>query len=322
MKPSWTAIQDARKFLHEAFAPTPLLPARSLSNGSRHVYLKIEIGLPTGSFKVRGALFALHAAIARGPVQEVVAASTGNHGAAVAYAAQRLGIPAAIFLPQNPNPVKRARIASLGARIVETGSDISDALAESREYARKTGAFLLDDSTSPDVPAGAASIGCEILERLPNVSEIWVPMGDTALIRAVAAAAKHIRPAARVIGVQAERAPAYCLSWQRGEVVSTETCSTIADGLATRTPVLDNVLAIRELVDAVHLVSEGQILDAIRHLHARENVLVEPAGAATTAAWMTYRGSGQGEVVLLVTGGNIADEVLKRISAGDQRHSG
>ncbi len=315
MNPSWTAIQDARKFLQEAFATTPLVPARSLSDESGRVYLKSEIGLPTGSFKVRGALFALHAAMARGPVREVVAASTGNHGAAVAYAAQKLGVPAAIFLPQRPNPVKRARIFSLGARIVETGFDISDALAASREYARETAAFLLDDSTSPDVPAGAATIGCEIMEQLPNASEIWVPMGDTALIRAVATAAKHVRPSVRVVGVQAENAPSYYLSWQRGEVVTTETCNTIADGLATRTPVLDNVVAIRELVDAVHLVSDEQILGAVRHLRAHENVLAEPAGAATTAAWMSQpRGSGQGEVVLLVTGGNITDEVLQRIS--------
>lgn len=318
MNPSWNAIQEARKFLLGAFVSTPLVPALSLGSDSSHVYLKVEVGLPTGSFKVRGALFALHAAMAIGPVQEVVAASTGNHGAAVAYAAKRLGVPAAIFLPENPNPVKRERIASLGARIVETGADISDALAASREYARETGTFLLDDSTSADVPAGAGSIGCEIVEQLPKVSEIWVPMGDTALIRAVATAAKHLRPGVKVIGVQAEKAPAYFLSWQRGEVVSTETCSTIADGLATRTPVLDNVVAIRELVDNVHLVSEEQMLDAVRHLLAREKVLAEPAGAATTAAWVNNRGSGQGEVVLLVTGGNIAEEVLQQVRRFDR----
>lgn len=311
--PSWIAIQAARDLLRNAFIPTPLLPAPSLSNDSSRVYWKIEIGLPTGSFKVRGALFALHAAVANGPVKEVVTASTGNHGAAVAYAAQRMDIPAAIFLPQNPNPVKRARIFSLGARIVETGPDISSALAEARKYARETGAFMLDDSTSADVRAGTASIGWEIVEQLPNVSEIWVPMGDTALIHGVAAAAKHLNPTVRIVGVQAEGAPAYYLSWKRGEVVSTKTCSTIADGLATRTPVIENVHAIRELVDAVHLVSDDQILDAIRHLRGHENVLAEPAGAATTAAWKAHSDSGHGEVVLLVTGGNIADDVLQKI---------
>ncbi len=314
MQLSWNAIQEARRFLRDFFPPTPLLQAPSLSDSNCRVYLKNETGMPTGSFKVRGALFALHAELARGPVKEVVAGSTGSHGAAVAYAAQRMNLPCAIFLPRNPNPVKRARINDLGARVVEVGADLTETLAEVRRYTQETGAFLLDDSVSPDVPAGAASIGCEIVEQLPTVSEIWVPMGDTALIRAVATAAKHLSPSVRVIGVQAEKAPAYYLSWKRGEVVTTETCDTIADGLATRTPVLDNVREIRELVDDVHLVTEEQMLEAIRHLRRRENVLAEPAGAATTAAWMAHSGPRKGEIALLVTGGNIAEEVLRQIS--------
>jgi threonine dehydratase len=316
MNPSWDRIQDARDVLRREIEPTPLVHAPSLSKNSRRVHLKIETGLPTGSFKVRGALFALHAAVARGPVNEVVAASTGNHGAAVAYAAKRVGIPAAIFLPKNPNEVKRARIAGLGARIVEVGSDISDALVEARSYVGRTGAFMLDDSTSADVPLGTAAIGCEIVEQLPNVSEVWVPMGDTALIRGVASAAKHLGPNIRVIGVQAETAPAYYLSWKKGEVVSTETCSTIADGLATRTPVLENVVDIREIVDEVHLVSDDQIIEAMRHLRDFENVLAEPAGAATTAAWIAHSGTERAEAVLLVSGGNIAKDLLERIGGG------
>lgn len=313
--PAWADIERARIFLRQNFPPTRLQSAESLSNNEKRVYLKNETGLPTGSFKVRGALFALTAETKRRPVKEVVAASTGNHGAAVAWAAHRCGIPAVIFLPENPNPVKRARIADLGASIVESGADISYALAAAMEYTREREAFMLDDSTSPEVPAGAATIGCEIVEQLPNVAEIWVPMGDTALIRGVAAAAKHLRPNVRVVGVQAENAPSYCLSWKKGEVVATETCDTIADGLATRAPVLDNVLAIRELVDDVCLVSEEQLLRGIRHLREREGVLAEPAGAATTAAWIAHaRSSRTGDAVLVVTGGNIAEEVLRQVS--------
>jgi threonine dehydratase len=315
MRTEWTTVEEARNFLHQAFAPTPLVPAPTLSADRSHpAYLKIENGLPTGSFKVRGALFALHAETGRRPVKEVVAASTGNHGAAVAYAGSRMGIPVVIFLPERPNPVKRARIADLGARIIDAGADISDALENARKYARETGAFLLDDSISPEVPAGAATIGCEIVEQLPAVSEIWVPMGDTALIRGIAVAAKHVRPMVRIVGVQAQNAPAYYLSWKKGEVVTTDTCATIADGLATRTPVLENVLAIRELVDDVQLVTEEQILDAIRHLRRHEQVLAEPAGAATTAAWMAQPSSlNAGEAVLLVTGGNISEDVLRKL---------
>ncbi len=315
MKPAWTDIEKAQVFLRESFPPTPLQAAESLSGGSRRVYLRVETVLPTGSFKVRGALFALHAESSRRAVKEVVAASTGNHGAAVAYAAQSMGIPAAIFLPQRPNPVKRARIAGLGARIVEVGTDVSDALAEARTYAQQSGAFLLDDSTSADVPAGAASIGCEIVVQLPEVSEIWAPMGDTALIRAVATAAKHLRPSVRVVGVQAENAPAYVLSWKKGEVITTETCATIADGLATRTPMLENVLTICEVVDDVCLVSEEQILGAIRHLRAREQIVAEPAGAATTAAWVAHASMTRGDAVLVVTGGNISEDVQRQVSS-------
>ncbi len=321
MKPSWAAIEEARALLRGVLNPTPLLRAPSLAlNGACTVYLKNETVLPTGAFKVRGALYALNAEMKRRAVKEVVAASTGNHGAGVAYASQRSGVPAAIFLPQGSNPVKRKRIADLGARIVETGADITAALDAMRKYAHETGAFMLDDSVSPDVPVATATIGCEIVEQLPNVTEIWVPMGDTALIRGIATAAKHLRRSVRVVGVQAENAPAYYLSWKKGEIIETETCSTIADGLATRTPIAENVAEVRELVDEVRLVSDDQMLEAIRHLRAHENVLAEPAGAATTAAWMRYGSSaGPAEVALVVTGGNIAEEVLRLVSSGTGR---
>lgn len=315
MKPSWSDIEAARVLLRENLQPTPLQRAESLGGGVKHVYLKNETVLPTGAFKVRGALYALHAEMKKRAVKEVVAASTGNHGAGVAYAAKRAGVPAAIFLPEKSNAVKRARIAELGARIVEAGADITAALAVMRKYARETGAFMLDDAVIPEVPVATATIGCEIAEQLPNVTEIWVPMGDTALIRGVATAAKHLRPSVRIVGVQAETAPSYYLSWKEGEVVETETCLTIADGLATRTPTAGNVADVRELVDDIRLVSDEQMIEAIRHLRVQENLLAEPAGAATTAAWMRYgKSNGAGEVALVVTGGNIAEEVLQRIS--------
>ncbi|MGE5113369.1 MAG: threonine ammonia-lyase [Acidobacteriaceae bacterium] len=313
MKLPWTTIQAARDYLHGLLAPTPLLPATSLSSNLGSVFLKNETGLPTGSFKIRGALFALHAETQRRAVNKVVAASTGNHGAAVAYAAGKLGLPALVFLPVNPNPVKRARIAKLGAEIVEAGPDISAALENARTYCRETGALLLDDSTSNDVPAGTATISCEILEQLPSGSEIWVPMGDTALIRGMASAAKHLKPSVRIVGVQAERAPSYYLSWKKGEVVTTDTCDTIADGLATRTPVRGNVEEIRKLVDDVRLVTEEELLNAIRLLRDQEELLAEPAGAATAAAWIAASGNPMGDVALTVTGGNIAEEVLNRL---------
>ncbi|HEY6972526.1 MAG TPA: pyridoxal-phosphate dependent enzyme [Candidatus Angelobacter sp.] len=315
MNLEWSSVQAARQFLQRHFAQTRVVPATSLSRGvGPRVYFKLESELPTGSFKVRGALYALYTELNRRPVAEVVASSTGNHGAAVAYAAKVMGIPARIFLPANANPAKQMRIREQGAEIVEGGKDISDAAEAAQDYARRSSAFFLNDASNADIPAGTATIALEILEQLPGVTAVWVPVGDTALSRGIACAAKHLRPEIRIIGVQAERAPSYYLSWKRGVPVPTATCDTIADGLATRTPLKENVTAIRELVDDIRLVSEEQMLGAIEHLAARERIIAEPAAAATTAAWLASaesRGSGTGTVVLLITGANISEPVLR-----------
>jgi threonine dehydratase len=308
---SRSAIDDARARLAKHLPVTRLVDAPSLSTGpDSRVFLKLETELPTGSFKVRGALYALARAVERGGVRGVVASSTGNHGAAVAFAAQALGVRATIFLPRKPNPVKRRRIADLGAEIVEVGPDLAAAWAAAAERARAQGGYFLNDATDADVPAGPATIACEILEQLPSVRTILVPMGDTALIRGVAAAVRYLAPAVRVIGVQAEQAPSYYLSWTEHRVVETATCDTIADGLATRTPVAENVEDIVDTVDEVRLVSEAAMLDAIRRLLIDEHVVSEPAGASATAAWIAAPNA-KGDVALLVTGANIAPEVLK-----------
>lgn len=286
--------------------PTPLVRARSLD-----AYLKIETGLPTGSFKVRGALHSLTANLSRRPISEVIAASTGNHGAAVAWAARQLGVAATIFLPTHPNRVKADRIRALGARIVESGVDLSAAIDAAYAYAERTGAFFLHDASDPDVPAGTAQIGSEVVTQLPAVERICVPMGDTALIRGVATAAKRAKPSIHIVGVVAANAPAYLLSWEQDDVVETSTAETIADGLAVRRPLPPNVSAIRTLVDEVVAVSEAQMLDAIRHLRAHEGITAEPAGAAATAAFLQTSVSegSQAPTVLLVTGCNIAPEI-------------
>jgi hypothetical protein len=186
--------------------------------------------------------------------------------------------------------VKRARIVALGAKVVERGTMGGSAASEgAAEFAREHGHYFLDDASDPLVPAGTATIASEILDEIPAPDVIFVPMGDTALIRGVAAEAKRRLPGVRIIGVQAEQAPAYVRSWQQGRVVRTDTCDTIADGLATLHPLETNVIAIRELVDEVRLVSEQELLDAIRILLLDEHVVAEAAGAAATAnAIVTY----------------------------------
>ena len=312
--PSIATIREAQRFLAKYFAPTRLVAAPYLSAAAgTNIYLKLETELPTGSFKVRGAFYALAQRLNRGPIQEVVACSTGNHGAAVACAAKQFGIKAKIFLPANCNPVKRGRIAALGASIVESGdSDPASAFTLAAEYAMQPGVHFLNDATDEALPAGPATICCEILEQLPETSAILVPMGDTALIRGIAAAAKQIAPQVKIVGVQAERAPSYYLSWKEGKVVGTETCDTIADGLATRTPEAANVRDLKSLVDDVVLVSEEQMLRAIEVLLLEEHVLAEPAGAASTAALLQSTAGCGEHMALVVSGANISREVLKQ----------
>ena len=308
---SLATIREAQKLLASYFPPTRLVPAPSISQPNAAAYLKLELELPTGSFKPRGALWGLTANLRRQPIEEVTASSTGNHGAAVAYAAKTLGLRATIFLPANPNPVKRKRIADLGARIVESGGpDLAHAFLQAKKYSAHPGIFFLNDATDVDLPAGPATIGVEILEQLPAVQAIYVPMGDTALIRGVAAAIRQLKPNVRIVGVQAERAPSYFLSWKEGRAVPTDTCDTCADGLATRTPEADNVRAIRQLVDDVILVSEDEMIEAIRRLH-REGITAEPSGAAATAAFLKQPPP-SGPAALLVTGGNITDAIRQR----------
>jgi threonine dehydratase len=314
IQPSMAKIRDARKFLASYFAPTRLIGAPFLSQRTgKNVCLKLETELPTGSFKVRGAFYALAERMKKGGLRGVVASSTGNHGAAVAYAGREFGIAAKIFLPANCNPVKRGRIEALGAAIVESGgSDLASAFQLASEQARQPGVYFLNDATDLDLPAGPATIACEILEHQPNTTAMLVPMGDTALIRGIAAAAKQLAPQVRIIGVQAERAPSYYLSWRAGKVVGTETCDTIADGLATRTPEAANVRDVMNLVDEVVLVSEEEMLQAIGTLLLEEHVVAEPAGAASTAA-LVKSGERCGQCpVLIVSGANISREVLKR----------
>jgi threonine dehydratase len=295
------------------FGPTRLERAGSLSEPARDLYLKLECELPTGSFKVRGAVHALSINVARRSLREVVAASTGNHGAAVAYAGRLLGVPATIFLPASPNPVKAARIRELGATLVETGIDLSAAIDAAREHAAaRSDTFFLHDAEDPGIPAGTAQIGREVVEQFPAVDAIYVPMGDTALIRGVASAAKELKPSVRIVGAAAENAPAYYLSWQQGAPVETETANTIADGLAVRRPLPPNVAEIRRLVDEVVLVSEREMLEAIARLHFEEHVTAEPAGAAATAAWLKSRDAFRASVSL-VTGGNIAPDVMETV---------
>lgn len=189
-------------------------------------------------------------------------------------------------------------------------ADLAAVFQLAKEYSRRPGIYFLNDASDPDLPAGPATIGLELLLQHPGLTAVYVPMGDTALIRGVASAIKELAPDIKIVGVQAEQAPSYALSWRAGKPVPTESCDTCADGLATRTPEAENVTAIRQVVDEVALVSEAEMIDAIHILYFEENVLAEPAGAAATGAWLQKPQCGC--AALLVSGGNISDAVRRQ----------
>jgi threonine dehydratase len=310
---SQESIVAARKLLARYLElPTSLRAAPSLSRLSRaDVHLKLECELPTGSFKVRGALVALSSMLDRKRIKEVVTSSTGNHGAAVAWAASLLGMPCTVYLPVDANPVKRSCIEKLGARVVESGRDLATAEGEARQYVLgKQGLYYLHDPSDPVLPMGPATIASEILEQLPQADTIVVPVGDTALIRGIATTVRWVKPEVTVVGVQAKGAPAYYLSWKAGYVVPAPSAETIADGLASSVPLFTNVQQIKRLVDEFCLVSDEEMLNAMRVLRLQEGVLSEPAGAAAAAALLSGKAGRVGaRTVLLVSGANSSPDL-------------
>jgi threonine dehydratase len=314
--PSLTLEQvlAARKLLQEIVPESRLIHADSISSATGvNVFLKLECEGPTGSFKVRGAYQAIWARMQREKIPGVVTSSTGNHGAATAFAAKLLGVPVRVYLPKNPNPAKRERIAQQGVEIIEVGEFLEETREHAVKFAEKSGWFNLVDGIEPGMLPGTATIAAEIIEQFPQVDAILIPVGDSTLIRGAASAAKALKPHVRIIGVQAERAPAYALAFDKGHGLSTDSSDTIADGLSVRDALEQNVRQIRKFVDGFTLVSEKEMLTAIRDLYLNEKVLAEPAGTATTAALLKTAEEFKGKTVaLLVTGANIAEEHLNQ----------
>jgi threonine dehydratase len=309
-------VRAAQSMLRQIVPESRLAGTDKLSSqGDGWVYLKLESEGPTGSFKVRGAYHAIDVRQKRmnGKLPGVVTSSTGNHGAAVAYAASRLNVASRVYLPENPNPAKKARIADFGAEIIEVGSFLEETRQHAAKFAQESGWYNIVDGSDPEMLPGTATIACEILDKLTRADVIFVPVGDSTLIRGVAFAAKQLRPEIRIVGVQAEYAPAYALSFAKGHAFSTDCSDTIADGLAVRITSEENVREMATLVDEFVLVGEEEMLRAMRHLMIQEHVIAEPAGAATTAAFLKTQAQYVNKMaVLVVTGSNVTEELLLR----------
>lgn len=271
-----------------------------------NIYLKCENRQKTGSFKIRGATNKISAMVERGERVPVVASSAGNHAQGVAYAASTFGIPATIVMPAAAPIAKVQATEGYGARVVLAGSCYDEAYAKACEICEEEGAAFLHPYNDYEVMAGQGTLGLEILGDLPTVDIILVPAGGGGLLSGMIAAVKQVNPRVQVYGVQAEGADAIARSFREKKLVTTDTASTIADGIAVKSPGNLTVDIINRYGDGVLTVSDNEISGAILLLMERCKQIVEPAGASTVAAVLSGKLDVKGKnVVCVLSGGNI-----------------
>lgn len=299
-------IRDAAQGIKGVVVRTPLQPAPSLTEAvGVPVYLKLENLQPTGAFKLRGAwTFMRHldpAIRQRG----VVTYSSGNHGQAVAFVAQRLQIRAVVVMPETAPQRKVDGVRRWGGEVLLAGTTSEDRFARAMELAESEGLTPIPPFDHPHIIAGQGTVGLEIAEALPEVAQIAVPVGGGGLIAGIATAVAALCPSARVTGVEPEGASALNAALAAGQPVRLERTSSIADGLLPLAVGRVTFSHVAGLVDAVK-VSDRAIAEAAVWLYRHEQVVAEPSGAATTAAALQ---SGmlhpEGPVVLVVSGGNV-----------------
>ncbi len=244
----------------------------------------------------------------------MVAASTGNHGQSVAYAARLFGTRATIFMPEAANPLKAAATVAMGAEVIQTGRDFDVARVAAEEIAARHDLRYIHSSNELMLVAGVGTAALELLEAVPDLDVIFVPVGGGSGVLGAGVVARAVNPAIRVVGVQAEGAPAVYRSWREGRRVVTETVATFAEGLATREPFEMPLALFPRLVDEIMLVDDDQIASAIRLILETARQVAEGAGAAAVAAAMARRDELAGKCVgLILSGGNITVDQLRRI---------
>jgi len=290
------AIQEARRRIWDIAIRTPVLEDPTGSG----IGFKAEHLQRTGSFKVRGAANRVILAAEAG-VRHVVTASSGNHGQAVAYIAQRLGLKATIVVPEDAPQVKVRGIQSWGASVEFCGRTSTERFARAAAIVEQEGAVFIPPYDDPMVMAGQGTIGLEILEQVPDVEVVLVPIGGGGLISGVATAIKESNPRVRVIGVEPELASDTFQSRQAGRRIDIGGSTTLADGLRTSTPGELTFPVVQRYVDEILLVSEEEIRAAGRYLLERARQVVEPSGAVSVAAALRLGG----RAVCVISGGNL-----------------
>lgn len=308
-------IKRAQQALAGHVRPTPLFVSPSISSQvGLPTYLKTENLQRAGSFKIRGAFVKMASLTAEEKARGVIAASAGNHAQGVALAASALGIQSTICMPEGAPITKVEATASYGAKIVLHGDTYDDAYQKALELQQQHGYTFIHGFDDPYTVAGQGTIGLEILEELPDVATVFVPVGGGGLASGVALAIKSLKPAVRVVGVQAAGAPAVYLSQRKGELVATDSVRTIADGIAIKRPGKLNWELIQKYVDEIVLVDEEEIAQSILILLERAKLVVEGAGAVGLAALLAGKAAHvRGPICVILSGGNIDVNVLSRI---------
>ena len=316
--PNIDDIVKARELLQGYARKTPLQSSSTFSKlVGTSVFLKLECLQLTGSFKVRGASVKVSKLSEKQSGYGVIAASAGNHAQGVAYSAARRKIPCTIVMPQSASPAKVAATRSYGARVVLKGANYDEAWAATHELAKNEGKTIVHAFDDTDVISGQGTIGLEVLEDLPDVDRIYLPVGGGGLASGVAIAVKSKRPNVKIIGVESKAFPSMKDSIAKGSLQTIKSGYTIADGISVKQPGKLTYEIASKYLDDIVLVDDASIVKTMFLLMERAKIVVEPAGAASLAYLLSNGGHAgrKDKVVSILSGGNVDMYLLGQVVA-------
>ena len=320
-KQDFPTIEDifrARDLLNRTtIRKTPLQRSDTFSKlTGTNIFLKLESLQRTGSFKVRGASVKISMLSEEQKKYGVIAASAGNHAQGVAYAALRHNISCTIIMPQNASPAKVAATKAYGAKVILRGLDYDECWIEAQEIAKNEGSTIIHAFDDSQVISGQGTIGLEILEDLPELDQIYLPIGGGGLAAGIAIAIKAKKPDVKIIGVESKAFPAMKESLARGSLQNIKAGYTIADGISVKSPGKLTYEIANKYIDDVTLVDDSSILKTMFLLMERAKVVIEPAGAASLAYLLSNGHSNKNaNVVSLLSGGNVDMYLLGQVVA-------
>jgi threonine dehydratase len=317
-------VARARVAIGDVARRTPILPSATLSERcGGDVVLKAESLQRTGSFKIRGALNKL-AALGDRCAAGVVCGSAGNHAQALAFAARTRGVSCEVFMPEGAPIAKIEATEALGATVRFAGTSVDECVAAAKERAVEAGLAFVHPFDDPDIVAGQGTLGLELLEDLPDLAAVVVPVGGGGLASGVAIAVKSARPDVRIVGVQVDTCAAYPASLKAGRPIAAPSALTIADGIAVKRPGELTLGLIAEWLDGVVVVPEDEVAEAMVLLMEKAKLVVEGAGAVGVAALMggQVAAAREGSTCAILSGGNVDAGLLATVARRHETQAG